>query len=141
MERRTFLTSILGTAALTGVGASAAHGGQGSAQAATSSDFYVWRQYVLRNGTQMRRLVDFMQNAAIPALNRLGHKPVGVFEVVAGVPTPTLFVLTPVASLAIVRAGGGRARRRGRPGPGGRRPGRASSRRRRCTPTTRGRGR
>jgi hypothetical protein len=97
MERRTFLTSILGTAALAGV-SSTTNAAQG-APASSSPEFYVWRQYVLRNGTQMRRLADFMQNAAIPALNRLGHRPIGVFEVVAGVPTPTLFVLTPVASL------------------------------------------
>ena len=36
--------------------------------------------------------------AAIPALNRLGHRPIGVFEVVAGVPSPSLFVLTPVGA-------------------------------------------
>ena len=93
MERRTFLTSLIGTAAFSSVIADHA-----DAQTA-SPEFYVWRQYVLRNGTQMRRLAEFIQNAAIPALNRLGHKPIGVFEVVAGVPTPTLFTLTPVASL------------------------------------------
>ena len=93
MQRRTFLASVIGTAALSRVVAD-----QADAQTA-SPEFYVWRQYVLRNGTQMRRLAEFMQNAAIPALNRLGHKPIGVFEVVAGVPTPTLFTLTPVASL------------------------------------------
>ena len=93
MERRVFLSSILGTAALSGLVADEA------ASQAAAPEFYVWRQYVLRNGTQMRRLADFVQNAAIPALNRLGHKPIGVFEVVAGIPTPTLFMLTPLASL------------------------------------------
>lgn len=93
MQRRTFLTSLIGTAALSSV-----IDDQGDAQT-VSPEFYVWRQYVLRNGTQMRRLAEFVQNAAIPALNRLGSKPVGVFEVVAGIPTPTLFTLTPVASL------------------------------------------
>jgi hypothetical protein len=47
----------------------------------------------------MRRLADFVQNAAIPALNRLGHTPIGAFEVVTGVATPTLFLLTPCATL------------------------------------------
>ena len=93
MQRRAFLTSVIGTAALSRVIAD-----QAEAQTA-SPEFYVWRQFVLRNGTQLRRLAEFMQNAAIPALNRLGNKPIGVFEVVAGVPTPTLFTLTPVASL------------------------------------------
>jgi hypothetical protein len=76
---------------------------QGSSQT-PAPEFYVWRQYILRNGTQPRRLAEFLQTAAIPALNRLGHKPVGAFEVVAGVPGPTLFLLTPVASLDALAA-------------------------------------
>jgi len=60
---------------------------------------YLWRQYVLRTGTQLGRLADFLQNAAIPALNRLGHSPIGVFEVTFGLPTPTVFVLTPSSSI------------------------------------------
>jgi hypothetical protein len=46
-----------------------------------------------------RRLADFLQNAAIPALNRLGHTPIGVFEVLFGLPTPTVFVMTPFSSV------------------------------------------
>ena len=67
-------------------------------------EIYVWRQYVVRNGTQPQRLAEFLKSAAIPALNRLGHRPVGVFEVVAGVPSPSIFVLTPSTSLE--RVGG-----------------------------------
>jgi hypothetical protein len=59
----------------------------------------MWRQYALRTGTQSARLADFLRNAAIPALNRLGHSPIGVFEVTFGLPTPTVFMLTPSASL------------------------------------------
>ncbi len=55
--------------------------------------------HILRNGTAPRRLADYLQNAAIPALNRIGHTPIGVFEVVAGVPGPTVFVLTPLPTL------------------------------------------
>ncbi len=64
------------------------------------TDFYVWRQFIVRTGTQPQRLGEFLKNAAIPALNRRGHKPIGVFEVVAGVPSPSIFVLTPSTSLA-----------------------------------------
>jgi hypothetical protein len=74
-------------------------GSPAAAQQTPPPEFYVWRKYMLRNGTQMRRLADFLQSAAIPALNRLGHRPSGVFEGVAGVQTPTLFTLTPIASL------------------------------------------
>lgn len=78
--------------------AAAKAAGQASS-AQPSPEFYVWRQYVLRNGTQLRRLGEFLQNAAIPALNRLGHSPIGAFEVVAGVPAPTVFLLTPCSTL------------------------------------------
>jgi NIPSNAP len=73
----------------------------GSAQGTQSAtpEYYLWRQYILRNGTAPRRVAEYLQNAAIPALNRIGHSPVGVFEVIAGVPGPTVFVLTPLPSL------------------------------------------
>src|SRR3954452_10444158 len=70
--------------------------GQGtSAGADAAPSFYEWRQYSLRTGTEQRRLDDYLQNALLPALNRLGHTPIGVFAVTFGLPTPTVFVLTP----------------------------------------------
>ena len=81
----------------------AASGDRADAAQATGAkvvpEFYVWRQYLLKNGTQPRRLAEFLQGAAIPALNRLGHTPIGVFEVTFGLPAPTVFVLTPSSSL------------------------------------------
>jgi hypothetical protein len=59
----------------------------------------MWQQYVLRTGTQPARLAEYLQSAAIPALNRLGHSPIGVFEATFGLPSPTVFVLTPSVSL------------------------------------------
>jgi hypothetical protein len=82
----------------------AAAGSTGHGQTKPSSEFYVWRQYIVRTGTQPQRLAEFLKGAAIPALNRLGHKPVGVFEVVAGVPAPSVFVLTPSSSLEQIAA-------------------------------------
>jgi hypothetical protein len=74
-----------------------AAGGDAS-QATATPELYVWRQYVLRTGAQPRRLAAFLEQAAIPALNRLGIKPVGVFETVVGPASPGVFVLTPFAS-------------------------------------------
>jgi hypothetical protein len=74
-------------------------GGTRGLQQPPAPEFYQWRQYVLRNGTQPRRLAEYLETAAIPALNRLGHKPIGAFEVVAGVPGPTVFLLTPLPTL------------------------------------------
>ena len=44
----------------------------GGASAPVTPQIYEWRQYSLRTGTQPRRLADYLQNALIPALNRLG---------------------------------------------------------------------
>lgn len=87
---------------MSAAGMGTAHEPQETKPAGT--DFYVWRQYVVRTGTQPQRIAEFLKGAAIPALNRLGHKPIGVFEVVAGVPSPSMFVLTPSASLAEIAA-------------------------------------
>jgi NIPSNAP len=80
----------------TAAGPSAAQGQ--TREGTPSPELYVWRQYFLRTGTQPRRLSGFLEQAAIPALNRLGVKPVGVFETVAGPASPGVFVLTPFAS-------------------------------------------
>jgi hypothetical protein len=98
------MTSMLASAvAASGTGSSQAAGrGQGTQTA--SPEYYVWRQYILRNGAAPRRLADYLQNAAIPALNRIGFTPIGVFEVVAGVPGPTAFVLTPLPALEALGA-------------------------------------
>jgi hypothetical protein len=100
VERRTFLTTMLG-ATMIGTGPRAEHQ-QGTSKPAP--EFYVWRQYILRAGTQPRRLAEYLQGALIPALNRLGHRPIGVFEPVMGVASPATFTLTPVASLEAVGA-------------------------------------
>ncbi len=97
MDRRHFITSTLGTTFMAAT--SRASTGQTQSAGMRTPELYVWRQYVLRTGTQLGRLADYLQNAAIPALNRLGHSPIGVFEVTFGLPTPTIFVLTPSPSL------------------------------------------
>lgn len=91
------MTTMLAGAVGATASATSASANQGTAT--SSPEFYLWRQYILRNGAAPRRLADYLQNAAIPALNRLGHSPIGVFEVVAGVPGPTTFVLTPLPTL------------------------------------------
>ena len=101
MQRRQFLSSTFGTTMLAAAGYGSGAGGQPPG-AAPAPEFYVWRQYIVRTGTQPQRLGEFLKNAAIPALNRLGHRPVGVFEVLAGMPSPGVFVLTPSSSLAQV---------------------------------------
>jgi NIPSNAP len=91
------MTSMLGAAVVAGL--TKASGDQGAPARTAAPEFYLWRQYILRNGTQPRRLAEYLEQALVPALNRLDHKPVGVFDVLAGVPAPTLFTLMPFATL------------------------------------------
>ena len=72
-----------------------AAGQSASTGADAAPSLYEWRQYSLRTGTELRRLDEYLQSALLPALNRLGHTPIGVFQVTFGLPTPTVFVLTP----------------------------------------------
>ncbi len=96
MERRHFIVSTLGATLM--AASNNASSAQAQATTAKTPNFYLWRQYALRT-SQLGRLADYLQNAAIPALNRLGHSPIGVFEATFGLPTPTVFVVTPSPSL------------------------------------------
>src|SRR5829696_7864283 len=98
MLRRDFLAGLPALPALAGRRQAS------GAVASAGPQIYEWRQYSLRSGTQPRRLADYLQNALIPALNRLGHTPIGVFEVTFGLPTPTVFVLTPFATADAIAA-------------------------------------
>src|SRR3954468_22646265 len=82
MDRRDFLS-------LVSVPAFAGLVDQSGPSRPDSPEIFVWRQYSLKTGTQPPRVADYLQNAAIPALNRAGVSPVGVFEVTFGLPTPT----------------------------------------------------
>ena len=75
MKRREFLTSSLATAGLATV--FAAHAADAPAPA--GREFYELRLYRLKNATQRKRFEDYVRDAAIPALNRAGSSPVGVF--------------------------------------------------------------
>jgi hypothetical protein len=102
MDRRTLLTSLVG-GAIAGAAGTKEAAAQATAEAG-APEFYLWRQYTLRNGTQPRRLAEFLKGAALPALNRIGHQPIGVFEVVAGMPGPGVFLLIPMPSLAALES-------------------------------------
>jgi len=98
MQRRTFLASSLAAAALS---ASPAANSQSPPPAAIPKGrlYYELRRYQLTGGPQKKLCDDFFQNALIPAANRLGIAPVGVFNVAIGPETPTMYVLLPSSSL------------------------------------------
>jgi len=97
MQRRTFLTSTLATAAL-GPAAAYSQGAPGASDG-KGRLFYELRRYQLSSGPQRKLCDDFFREALVPALNRLGITPVGVFDVTIGPETPSIYVLMPSASL------------------------------------------
>jgi hypothetical protein len=95
MKRRDFLktSSIAGAAAL-----SSWAGGAAQAQEA-SREFYELRTYEMATGNRKAVLHEYLEKACLPAMNRLGITPVGVFTVVSGSNALNLFVLIPYPSL------------------------------------------
>ena len=96
MRRRDFLksSSVAGAAAV-----SSWAGGGALAQEVSAREFYELRTYEMQTGNRRAVLNEYLEQAFIPALNRLGSKPVGVFSVVSGSNGLNLFVLVPHASL------------------------------------------
>ncbi len=95
MERRQFLitSSMAGGAVL-----SSWAGGNALAQD-SSREFYELRTYEMPTGNRKAVLHEYLDKACLPAMNRVGIKPVGVFTVVAGSNALNLFVLIPYPSL------------------------------------------
>ena len=119
MKRRAFLktSSLAGAAVLSG-GSSLA-----SMAAPAGREFYELRVYEMPTGNRKAALNDYLEKAAIPAWNRLGISPVGVFTVVSGANALTLYVLIPYPDLDAFLVGAREAgRRRGVPEGRGRLP-------------------
>lgn len=98
MQRREFLQS-LGFASL-GLSVSPLSAPGAEAAPPSEREFYELRRYELRRGPMVRRLDEFLEQAALPAWNRMGIQRVGVFDVATGPDSPARYVLLPCRSLA-----------------------------------------
>ena len=56
-----------------------------AAQSGSGRDYYQLLQFIIENEAQKKKLDTFLKEAAIPAINRLGLKPVGVFYPAEGI--------------------------------------------------------
>lgn len=97
MQRREFLRTSLTASTLAGLGTA---GLTLSAQGASDAEreYYELRVYRLKAGASSERLDGYLEHAAIPAWNRLGIKPVGVFTEKEPKDAPAVYVLIPYAS-------------------------------------------
>jgi hypothetical protein len=100
MTRRDWLSGSLAAstwASMPALGESSPEGQGGTA--AGGRNFYELKRYQLRNGPEPKLVDTYLREAALPALNRAGIKPVGVFGGMIGPENPAVYVLIPYGSL------------------------------------------
>ena len=98
MNRRDFLAT---TATATAVTAALAPSPAPAADAAGSGgrEYYVLTRYHLRRGPRVKMFEDYLKDALLPAAGRAGAGPIGVFHVMLGPDSPSIYVLAPYKSL------------------------------------------
>lgn len=98
MRRRDFLKTSIATTSLVGLSqvADVAH----AADAPADRQYYELRTYTFKPGASHQLVDDYLSQAALPALNRIGSSPIGVFTELDKPNTDALYVLIPYNSLA-----------------------------------------
>lgn len=102
MNRRDFLQTATATAVTTATVLSTATPGvaaEAGAGAGFTREFYELRRYHLRRGPRQKVFEDYTRDAWLPAMGRLGIGPIGVFTVMLGPESPSLYKLIPYTSL------------------------------------------
>jgi hypothetical protein len=92
------LTTIAGAVSLGGMPDAALAADAGQAQ------YLELRVYTTKSEQQQKLVSDYWQNAAVPAYNRMGIQPVGVFTELQDSPTNSVYVLIPCDSLEVFAA-------------------------------------
>jgi hypothetical protein len=98
MKRREFLAAA-GLAGMAGVSSPA---NAGERKDDGKQEYYELRRYHLHVGSKKNLVGDFLRDVGIPAMNRIGIGPVGVFSAMYGPNSPTLYVLMVHKSLESV---------------------------------------
>ncbi|WP_183562300.1 NIPSNAP family protein [Mucilaginibacter sp. SP1R1] len=95
MKRRSFVKASV----LTGAAASILPY-SGMAKEKSGTEFYELRVYQLKDETQQKLVENYFQTAAIPALNKLGCKNIGVFTELKPTGQTKIYALIPFKNLA-----------------------------------------
>ena len=69
------------------------------------SQYYELRVYTTKSEEQQKLVSDYWQSAAVPAYNRMGIQPVGVFTETQDSPTNNVYVLIPYDSMDAFTSG------------------------------------
>jgi hypothetical protein len=98
MKRRDFVKTAFVSAATAAFNSNSAKAEPASA--AGSREYYELRLYHLRQGAMQKRFDEFLKDAYVPAMNRAGISKVGVFNVMVGPDSPTVYLLLPHKDIA-----------------------------------------
>jgi hypothetical protein len=98
MKRREFLTSSLVVAGAAGL-SSTFNAGAAEGEGNPAREYYELRVYHLRRGAKQQVFDDYLRQAAVPAMNRAGVGPIGVFSVMVGPDSPAVYTLIPYKSI------------------------------------------
>ena len=110
MNRREMIrTGLAASAAVMAERAARSQVGESSG-ASKGRQYYELRKYLLRSGPQTQLTAEYLSKALVPALNRMGIGPVGVFTVEIGPATPTVYLLLPSPQLETLVGAGLRLR-------------------------------
>src|SRR6185295_17028502 len=93
MKRRNFLKSSLAVAGVAGATTLSHMASAAEKKNPSGREYYELRRYLLRRGPKTKLVEDFWRDVSLPALKRAGVGPVGVFNVMVGPDSPTLYVL------------------------------------------------
>jgi hypothetical protein len=101
MTRRSFLSHSVTASALAGGAGNFPHAAEGAVDR-QDPEYYELRLYQLRRGPQHNLINDYLKSAWLPAMNRIGIAPIGVFEVMVGPENPTIYAIIPYKSLDLM---------------------------------------
>jgi len=95
MQRRDLIRS--------GILAGLAAGAHIPAQAAAGEGYVTLEWFRCRRDIDVQRMRSFLDDSVLPAYNRSGIKPVGVFQPMVGPDSPSFLVVVPYTSMAAVQ--------------------------------------
>lgn len=95
MERRKFVSSSILAASALAIGSKAS----AEERKFTTKQFYEFRVYHMKFGSNQGILHEYLEKSLIPGLNRAGVKTVGVFRETSKTEPPNIYLLIPYASM------------------------------------------
>lgn len=99
MKRRTFVKASILTGSLANAIPLLSHASDMNKPKKTNRQFYDLRVYTVKNETQQKMVEDYFEHAAIPALNKLGSKNIGVFTEQKPEGQTKIYTLIPFGSM------------------------------------------